>query len=204
MIIKHTLPTNNEYGSRFHQGEATLAYFAGHGEYWFDELHGPRGLQFTLKVQKWDVYVAEEEGTKAPNWVKALPDYEPEGWGTFVRISGPVYDLWHAFYTLTHQLDPEFDPADYTPGGDDDTFDYYPSGFAWAAEWAKDLDELDEKFATQPPIVSPNGVTWRFEKHAFTARHRIEDIVAKLLIAKGPFAEWEFEYHAAEYTKEEA
>jgi len=193
MILRHSLPTGSAYTNRFHQGSAQLVYFAGHGEYWFDDK-SHRRTKVDVKVEKFDTYEAQEKGSKTPFWVKRLPDWENENsWGIFVRLTGDVYGLWCMFYSLTNQLDPEQDPADYMPGGDDDTFDYYPSGFEWATDWAKDLDEIDRTFASLSP---------RDGKHTFTARHRIEDIVAKLLIATGPYGDWEFEGHAAPYIKE--
>ena len=119
------------------------------------------------------------------------------------RLQGPVLRLWKTFYDLANQLDPEQDPADYTPGGDDDTYDYYPSAFECLVHFAEILDDLDERFiAAIPEIDRAPGTMNANLGRRFTARHRIESIVQSLLISEGPFEDWEFEDYARPFLLE--
>lgn len=203
MIHEYTPPELTEgYNSSWLKGEADVTIFLGHGEYSVDTdyLNSQFAESYgTLREDVYDAYDAEEKGLPIPAWLERcrgnhsydeiLADDVEARWGTAVRLQGSVFQIWRYFYTLASQLDPEYDPADYTPGGDDDTFDYYPSAFDAMEELAGDLDTMNTRL--------PDDV-----RHGFTARQRIVDILRKLRTSKGEFADWEFDDHAKPYIEE--
>lgn len=216
MIIEYTPPAEGDRVSRWYMGNATLLLPLGHGEYGIPDND-------KVQVELWDAY-DREDGKEPPRWLAAheealrlaggnyaepLPsEGDATGWGTLALLTGSVYELWRMFYQFANQLDPEQDPAGYTPGGDDDTFDYYPSGFECMEAWAGDMDGLQERWAaflrewlsTQPEHMQR---IWMGDAtHGFTARHRIVEIVRNLRTAKGNFREWEFEDYAKPYAEE--
>jgi hypothetical protein len=126
---------------------------------------------------------AQNGGSSNGDWMFVYP-----GHAAVISLQGPVVNLWRRFYSFANSVDPECDPTDYTPGGDDDTYDYYPGAFAALAEWANDLDRADAMLSS---------VVYR----KFSAHERVARVVKNLHRAKGPFEEWEFEDYAAPYLK---
>lgn len=198
-IIDYTPPTPLDttypYWSSFNRGTATILLNLGHGEYGF-------ATNDQLTQDEWDPFDCNDEEPDGrdrtpPSWVTDSPSDWDADFGMRVRLEGPVLQLWKTFYDLANQLDPEQDPADYTPGGDDDTYDSYPSAFECLVHFAEILDELERRFIDAIPAQdrAPGTMNENIGRR-FTARHRIESIVASLLIQHGPFWDWDFEDYA--------
>jgi hypothetical protein len=99
-------------------------------------------------------------------------DHDLFAWGTLVRYTGPVFALAKEFYRFSTTVDPEFDPADYTPGGDDDSFDYYPSAIRVLYEMALDLTTMTGH-----------------ERYL----NRYRAVIRNVIATAGPVDEWEFD-----------
>jgi hypothetical protein len=74
------------------------------------------------------------------NWLTP-GDRDDASWTTLLRLSGSIYAHSTSFTLTAATLMPSLDPTGYRPGGDDDYFDYYPSGLRMLREWALDLEE---------------------------------------------------------------
>lgn len=139
--------------SRQPPGFYTLLLDAGHAEYNLHPaaVYDPDG-KFGLGIE-WFSQPEEGEDPEEQvlfdqvfNLLKDSPNNwlsgEDEGWTTLVRISGQWTGLLYAFKDLAARLMPSLDPSGYTPGGDDDYYDYYPSGMRLLHEMALDLTEI--------------------------------------------------------------
>jgi hypothetical protein len=88
------------------------------------------------------------------NWLTP-GDPEDASWTTLLRLSG-TFHVHLASFTLTAAtLTPSLDPTGYTPGGDDDYYDYYPSGLRMLREWACDLDEAAKAYTYADHYTKP-------------------------------------------------
>jgi hypothetical protein len=124
VILSHT-PDGGTLG-HWHMGTAELLLNAGHNEYPIPEHNVPSK---SIVKQEWSLDPEDEGCPCSPDQLRAIDaEAGPDGWETVVRLQGPVVDIARAFYELALTLDPSMDPTNYTPGGDDDTFDYWPSG----------------------------------------------------------------------------
>lgn len=191
----------SEAFSRFHRGQATIMIYEGHGEYAlqraFNSLVGSfrhEGSDLQIEVFTMEDDDTGELKTILPDWLashleaaKSKGDNWYDQWGYTTRLHGSVYDLWRLFYAYANMIDPMCDPADYTPGGDDDTYDYYPSGFRALTEIAKDLDELDMHLRPE-------------NRRRFAARERVCEIVKHLMDVK-PLEDWDDFIGFDEYIK---
>ena len=198
MIVHFEPPTasHETYWSPWNRGKAVLLINMGHGEYPLrDDLDPGKYGSYVegVTIETFDAYDLEE-GKEAPDWWTHYTNIEVDAreWGLVTRIEAPVFALWLMFYDLANQLDPVQDPSGYTPGSDDDTFDYYPSAFEALCELGEDLDELDYQFEINPNL--PSDLRRKVD-HKSTVRR----ILANLTVCKGPFEDWEFESYAAPY-----
>lgn len=95
----------------------------------------------------------------------ALPDADLE-WETIVRISGPRYELAQGYLSLEREVS-------MAPHGDDDVFDYWPSGARFLIDYAAALGApypnraaaridavLDELEAYGDELADKVGVAW--------------------------------------------
>jgi len=190
--------TNTEpYYSDFNRGEAVIVLASIHGDRLIadgdEPPHSGRGAKVTVDVvaQPYD-----DEDPPLPEWAQNAVaqaqhrddvayawDYLKDGnHGYVVRFSGNVVDLWWAFYQAANRMDPECDATRYCPGGDDDTYDYYPDAFDTLEEMGRDLDALDRAL-----------VEMGWQPKQFTAHERMVRLVNHLYRANGPFTEWEFD-----------
>jgi hypothetical protein len=113
---------------------AELQLNMGHTEY-----------SFPLDEFDFSFYSADEDDQPEMKPLTELPrpqGIDPDDWGTYLVFSGTRYHLKNAFVHLAAQLMPCLDPMGYRPGGDDDYFDYWPSGMEALKAFAKDLDQL--------------------------------------------------------------
>lgn len=164
--------------SAFDMGYAGLVLNAGHGEYGIYD--NERGFD-DLKVTAW-AHDAEDFSPKAGVkkltdglWKKAAQsddwyDDSDRGWVTVLTVVGDVYYIAQAFYRLAMDLDPRMDPADYTPGGDDDTFDYWPSGMRLLYQLACNLDDLTANMKHRDRELNPIGDRYRERYREVLAR----------------------------------
>lgn len=168
MILNHTPNTN-----LFHMGEAVLLLNAGHAEY---DLK----LNDRVTIHRWaddelDDSIHDSVPAAVPAEFRDLArGLDLDGWETVLHVGGPVHDIAHAFYRLACDLDPFMDPAQYTPGGDDDTFDYWPSGMNLLYQLAVDLDEMTKELPNrgdskvlnyERPTLYLNGNRYRARYH---------------------------------------
>lgn len=139
MILSRT-SDDDTLGYAWGMGTAELLLNAGHNEYSIPENDVPSK---SIVRQEWSLDPEEEGCPCSPSQLRAIDaEVGPDGWETVVRVQGPVVDIATAFYRLAMNLDPSMDPASYTPCGDDDTFDYWPSGMRLLHQLATDLDNL--------------------------------------------------------------
>lgn len=185
MIISYIAEEKKQ--SRWHRGFAELLIYEGHADGYLLE----RAVQAvkadkaivskldSLMIESFDAFQHEEgpEEHPVPQWLKdniesaALSgenwyDTAME-WGVTTRLTGEVHDLWLVFYAYANQVDPMCDPADYRPGGDDDSYDYFPSAFRALQEFARNLDALDMRLAPE-------------QRRCFAAHERLVEIVQRL------------------------
>lgn len=128
---------------------ATIFVNIRHGEYGLPNIeskHYPMKFEYyTLDTDNWGSKdnVKDLRTSNVPITVwKPLED-EYGSWGTFLTVEGLLYGHFEAFSVFAGTLMPSLDPSGYRPGGDDDFFDYYPSGLDALREYALDLDELN-------------------------------------------------------------
>lgn len=127
----------------------SIVVSAGHAEYmgnapvtleylWgMDDAYGEDGeaLDYDSLPEKFD---AKNPGVTVGDW--------DLGWQHIVRLSGTQESLVAYYKSLVEQLR-------VTPSGDDDTFDYYPSGVRYAAEIGGDLG-LDIREDLLPAVTA--------------------------------------------------
>lgn len=87
-----------------------------------------------------NIAVALKLAESPNNWLTP-GDRDDVEWTTLLRLTGAFHTHMQSFMLTAATLTPSLDPTGYTPGGDDDYFDYYPSGLRMLREWAIDLDE---------------------------------------------------------------
>lgn len=194
MIVSFTPPHYEhprEYKSPWERGAAKLLLHMGHNEYGPPEHPAVDIDPYSadMEMPEWAMAVRNRALAQDPLFAET---FGPDAWASVALLTGGVFDLWGMFYEFANKLDPQQDPADYTPGGDDDTFDYYPSAFECLTMWARDLDELDTMLVAN---------THKGLARSFSARSRVVEIVRNLYTAKGPFSEWEFDL-ATPYLEE--
>jgi hypothetical protein len=153
MILNHTPPVEQYgYTGGFHQGEARLLLDAGHTEYGITPLNIPKVIHEKFTCTYYDHPLNEDCEKPLPDdLLKVLHksdvyDEADATWTNYLLMEGEVFYMARGFYRLSLDLDPFMDPANYTPGGDDDTFDYWPSGMRLLYQLAIDLDELSKDF----------------------------------------------------------
>jgi len=112
----------------------------GHGEY----MPADRELGTVTRWDPAEYYdtsppsgeVAGEDMRRSlPEWAKGLEVYDPT-WTTVVEFIGPPAALKRAWQSLLADVSSP-------PSGDDDVFDYWPSGARLLLDMAIDLDGLD-------------------------------------------------------------
>jgi hypothetical protein len=195
--VAENLGGEKPYYSDFNRGEAVIVLASIHGDRLIaDGVESPPSGRGTTVVVDVEAQPYDPEEPPLPDWaVNAIKqaegkddvsyawDYLKDGnHGYVVRFTGDVVSLWWAFYEAANRLDPECDATRYCPGGDDDTYDYYPDAFDALVEFGRDLDELDRRLQV---------LGW--EPKQFTAYERIVRLLRNLYRAKGPFTEWEFD-----------
>jgi hypothetical protein len=170
----------------YHYGEYGSLCASAKGEYVAliepVEPEGPTSLDWTPNPEPNPVWLSAS--VAAESLAQAKADSETEG--TWILLEGEVNELWKQFYELAGDLDPALDPAGYTPGGDDDTYDYYPTHFEVLAAWAQDLDAIIEKETVhQKERMEGNPRGYFAMAKWFTARRRVEEIAAHLYSLPG-------------------
>ena len=124
-----------EYGpANLADADTTVVYY--HGDPDDPKLHPEERAQF--------IKFLALAASSPNNWLD-----QDEDWTALVVITGTIHAHVQLFKTLAAQLMPSLDPAGYTPGGDDDYFDYYPSGMRFLREWALDLQEIIQSLPRQ-------------------------------------------------------
>jgi hypothetical protein len=119
----------------------TMLLNVRHGEYHWGQVEGIKETVYTLSAQE------EEEGNGTFIGNSTIPEehweaWKQDDWGTVILIEGPFFRIVEAFQKLAAALMPSLDPSGYTPGGDDDFFDYWPGGMECLREFAIDLRSL--------------------------------------------------------------
>lgn len=139
-------------------GRTTITLDAGHAEYGFKPASAYSNNEDFLIT--WFSYEDDRPEDHEENllWRRAfllikdspnnwLDDSELENpWTNIVQLTtNNRNDFLEPFRDLASQLLPSLDPFGYTPGGDDDYYDYYPSGMRLLREFAIDLDQIFSK-----------------------------------------------------------
>lgn len=181
MILHHDKPSPDwpqQSVGTFNLGRARLLLDAGHGEYM---------LPKDIVANSWLVEEYEDNAERLPEEYRWYLDLD--GWETVLLVEGDVHAIALGFYQLAMDLDPSMDPANYTPGGDDDTFDYWPSGMRLLHALALDLDRLTSNM-TDPRrgAANPNGERYleRYRQIVFEALERYRQIAFEALRREVP------------------
>jgi hypothetical protein len=119
----------------------TVLCDAGHGAYFPPKVKGLTTRSYSFEddnLQPINLKLYDKLAKSPNNWL-SVGEYA-DRWTTAIRMKGRLHAHAEGFKLLAGSLMPCLDPAGYTPGGDDDTFDYYPSGLRFLREWAMDLD----------------------------------------------------------------
>ena len=134
-------------------GYAALLLNVRHGEYNWGEIKDLSEMFFSLDPRdpEWP-----DDRDFIGKWVpeEYWATWKSEEWGTCVLVCGPVYRLLSAFHNLAAHVMPSLDPAGYTPGGDDDFFDYWPGAMECLREFAEDLTQVfPDDFYAKPGFI---------------------------------------------------
>jgi len=114
----------------------TLWLDAGHFEYAWKEGPQPRAVWSPFEVfderfiDESEAYAAMRE--QVPPGIEVL---DPT-WCTVLRVSGTLAELQLAYRSLLEDVSAP-------PSGDDDSYDYWPSGCRMVMHFAAELDRLD-------------------------------------------------------------
>lgn len=195
----------------FDLGRAELLLDAGHGDYGVrnERVEGTTDNSRQLSFVRYYDGEADDPSDGVPSHLQQYVVLEGshraefahaegadpiviDGWEQLLHLEGPVYYIGLAFFRLALDLDPACDPANYTPGGDDDSFDYWPSGMRLLYALACDLGTLtnDARYIARYTEVVRN-VFAREQARGSDARDSLElDVPLTDGVARGLEDRW--------------
>jgi len=136
-----------EYDPKHHIPHAEVFFDLRHGEYPFptDQLDAEIYHHIEDDVDRdWAERKGFKDAADLPEDLIDTIDEDLRNWGTPIIVKGPLGLHASAFQLFAGKLMPSLDPSGYTPGGDDDYFDYWPGAMEALREYAVMLDELHE------------------------------------------------------------
>jgi hypothetical protein len=124
-----------------HYHAVTLLLDAGHGEYvptmaqvvWWDNSDDVEGDEYTLASPLPNPAAVAKYRESDPAF--GDPD-EGNGWQKLIAIRGTLLSIKSAYLDFAAIV------ASGPSGGDDSTYDYWPSAVRLCQDWARDLDEI--------------------------------------------------------------
>jgi hypothetical protein len=145
VIRQWTVPWESDPAQQVQHAEVLV--FLGHAEYSWGTVKGLKETYYTFDLE--ELAEPTDERFKKSEDMRSLPEgvwkpFEEEysGWGTFVMVEGTLFDHHRAFEGWAASMMCSLDPSGHKPGGDDDYFDYWPSGMEGLRTYAIDLDEV--------------------------------------------------------------
>jgi hypothetical protein len=158
VIRQWTVPWNSDPTQQVQHAEVLV--FLGHAEYSWGTVEGLKETYYTFDPD--ELAEPADERFKRSEDMRSLPEevWKPfeedySGWGTFVMLEGTLQDHHRAFEGWAASLMCSLDPSGYKPGGDDDYFDYWPSGMEGLRAYAIDLDEAFKTYGFSDFYTDP-------------------------------------------------